>query len=52
MTTTYRRDADGFVLNGAKSWTSNLDIASFFITFATSDRCCATAGSCCLHRPP
>ena len=38
MTTTYRRDADGFVLNGAKAWISNLDIASFFITFATSDR--------------
>ena len=38
MTTTYRRDGDDFVLNGAKAWISNLDIASFFVTFATSDR--------------
>jgi alkylation response protein AidB-like acyl-CoA dehydrogenase len=38
MTTTYRRDGDGFVLNGAKAWISNLDIASFFVTFASFDR--------------
>lgn len=35
--TRYRRTADGFVLNGAKAWITNLDIASFFITFATTD---------------
>lgn len=38
METTYRRDGDHFVLNGSKTWISNLDIASFFVTFATSDR--------------
>lgn len=38
MQTTYHRDGDSFVLNGAKTWISNLDIASFFVTFATSDR--------------
>jgi len=38
MTTTYRRDGDEFVLNGAKAWISNLDIAEFFVTFATMDR--------------
>lgn len=38
MTTTYRRDGDGFVLNGAKAWISNLDVAEFFVTFASSDR--------------
>ena len=38
MTTTYRREGDEFVINGAKAWISNLDIASFFVTFATSDR--------------
>ena len=38
METTYRRDGDSFVLNGSKIWISNLDIASFFITFATRDR--------------
>lgn len=38
METTYRREGDGFVINGAKTWISNLDIASFFVTFATHDR--------------
>lgn len=38
MTTTYRRDGSDFVLNGAKAWISQLDVASFFLTFATSDR--------------
>jgi alkylation response protein AidB-like acyl-CoA dehydrogenase len=38
METTYRRDGDEFVLNGAKAWISNLDIAEFFVSFATSDR--------------
>jgi alkylation response protein AidB-like acyl-CoA dehydrogenase len=37
--TRYRVDADGcFVLNGAKAWITNIDIASFFVTFATRDR--------------
>jgi alkylation response protein AidB-like acyl-CoA dehydrogenase len=38
MQTTYTRDGDGFVIRGAKTWISNLDIASFFVTFATRDR--------------
>lgn len=38
MNTTYRRVGDTYVLNGSKAWISNLDIASFVITFATSDR--------------
>jgi alkylation response protein AidB-like acyl-CoA dehydrogenase len=38
METTYRRDGDDFVISGAKTWISNLNIASFFITFATFDR--------------
>ena len=38
MVTHYRREGSEFVLNGAKAWISNLDIASFFVTFATSDR--------------
>jgi alkylation response protein AidB-like acyl-CoA dehydrogenase len=37
MRTSYRREGSDFVLNGAKAWISNLDIASFFVTFATSD---------------
>lgn len=38
MTATYRRDGDGFVINGAKAWITNIDIAEFFVTFATMDR--------------
>ncbi len=38
METTYVRDGDEFVIRGAKTWISNLDIASFFVTFATADR--------------
>lgn len=38
MLTTYRKDGGDFVLNGAKAWISNLDIASFFVTFASRDR--------------
>jgi hypothetical protein len=38
MTSTYRRDGDDFVINGAKAWISNLDVAEFFVTFASFDR--------------
>jgi alkylation response protein AidB-like acyl-CoA dehydrogenase len=38
MTTRYVKDGDEFVINGAKAWISNIDIADFFVTFATSDR--------------
>jgi len=44
METTYRKDGDSFVISGAKTWISNLDIASFFITFATRDRSKRHAG--------
>jgi alkylation response protein AidB-like acyl-CoA dehydrogenase len=44
MRTTYRREGDEFILNGAKAWISNLDIASFFVTFATSDRALRHSG--------
>lgn len=37
MQTTYTRDGAGFVLRGVKTWISNLDIAEFFVTFATRD---------------
>ena len=38
MTTSYVKDGDGFVINGAKAWITNIDIADFFVTFATRDR--------------
>jgi alkylation response protein AidB-like acyl-CoA dehydrogenase len=37
METVYRRDLDGFVISGTKTWITNLDIASFFVTFASRD---------------
>jgi alkylation response protein AidB-like acyl-CoA dehydrogenase len=38
LRTTYTVDDDGsYVLHGSKTWISNLDIASFFVTFATKD---------------
>jgi alkylation response protein AidB-like acyl-CoA dehydrogenase len=37
MQTTYTKEGDRYVIRGAKTWISNLDIASFFVTFATSD---------------
>ena len=38
MTTTYRKDGDDFIINGAKAWITNVDIAEFFVTFASMDR--------------
>jgi alkylation response protein AidB-like acyl-CoA dehydrogenase len=44
METTYVNDGDGFIIRGAKTWISNLDHASFFVTFATRDRSLAHRG--------
>ena len=44
MTTTYKRDGDDFVINGSKAWISNLDVASFFVTFASMDRSLGRSG--------
>ena len=38
METRYSKDGEDFILNGAKAWISNLDLAEFFVTFATMDR--------------
>jgi alkylation response protein AidB-like acyl-CoA dehydrogenase len=37
MQTTYTKDGDRYIIRGSKTWISNLDIAAFFVTFATSD---------------
>jgi hypothetical protein len=44
MATTYRRDGDTFVLNGAKAWISMLDVGDWFLTFATRDRALGRKG--------
>lgn len=38
MQTQYARKNGKYIINGAKTWISNLDVASFFVTFATVDR--------------
>jgi alkylation response protein AidB-like acyl-CoA dehydrogenase len=42
--THYTRDGDDYILNGAKTWITNLGIASFFVTFATIDPTKRAAG--------
>jgi alkylation response protein AidB-like acyl-CoA dehydrogenase len=45
LRTTYVEDGDGgYILHGSKTWISNLDIASFFVTFATIDPSLRQAG--------
>jgi alkylation response protein AidB-like acyl-CoA dehydrogenase len=44
LETTYRKDGDSFVINGAKAWISNVDHADFIVTFATHDRSLGKAG--------
>ena len=44
LETTYRADEDGYVINGAKAWISNVGIADFVLTFATRDRSLRHAG--------
>lgn len=38
MESTAVRDGDSYVLNGAKSWITFLDVADYLLTFATLDR--------------
>ena len=38
MQTTYTRDGEDYVITGTKMWITNLDIASFAVTFASRDR--------------
>jgi alkylation response protein AidB-like acyl-CoA dehydrogenase len=51
MTTTCRRDGDEYVLSGAKAWISMLDVADWFLTFATLDREQGRSGVCAFIVP-
>jgi len=51
MQTTCRRDGDSYVINGAKAWISMLDVADWFITFATLDRSLGRGGVCAFVVP-
>jgi hypothetical protein len=44
MRTTYRKEGESYILNGTKAWISNLDIAEFFLSFATKDHSLKHAG--------
>ncbi len=37
MRTTYRRDGDGYRLNGSKAWITNAGVGRFFVALATRD---------------
>jgi glutaryl-CoA dehydrogenase (non-decarboxylating) len=51
METTARRDGDEYVLNGTKTWISNLDSSDWFLTFATLDRSLGRRGICAFIVP-
>lgn len=51
MATTCRREGDEYVIQGAKAWVSMLDVADWFITFATLDRARGRGGVCALVVP-
>jgi putative MFS transporter len=51
MSTTYRRDGDSFVLNGAKHFISNGSMADWIVTFATSDKRLKHSGISCFVFP-
>jgi hypothetical protein len=51
MRTTCRRDGASYVLNGAKAWISMLDVADWFVTFATLDPELGRDGVCAFIVP-
>lgn len=51
MATRCRRDGDSYVINGAKAWISMLDVADWFITFATLDPSLGRDGICAFVVP-
>jgi alkylation response protein AidB-like acyl-CoA dehydrogenase len=51
MATTCRRDGGDYVINGAKAWISMLDVADWFLTFATIDRSLGRKGVCAFIVP-
>jgi glutaryl-CoA dehydrogenase (non-decarboxylating) len=51
METTARREGEQYVLNGTKTWISNLDSSDWFLTFATLDRSLGRRGICAFIVP-
>jgi glutaryl-CoA dehydrogenase (non-decarboxylating) len=46
MQTTVRKTDKGYVLNGSKAWISFLNVAEWFVTFATLDKSLGRKGIC------
>jgi alkylation response protein AidB-like acyl-CoA dehydrogenase len=51
MRTTCRREGDEYVISGAKAWTSMLEHADWFLTFASIDRSKGRNGICAFVVP-
>jgi alkylation response protein AidB-like acyl-CoA dehydrogenase len=51
MQTSCRREGDSYVISGAKAWISFLDVADWFLTFATLDRSLGREGVCAFVVP-
>jgi alkylation response protein AidB-like acyl-CoA dehydrogenase len=51
MVTRCRRDGDSYVIEGAKAWTSMLDVGSWFLVFATLDGSLGRDGICAFVVP-
>ncbi|MCW3003733.1 MAG: Acyl-CoA dehydrogenase, short-chain specific, partial [Conexibacter sp.] len=51
MQTTCRRDGEGYRINGAKTWTSQLAECDWVLTFATLDRSLGRRGVCAFVIP-
>jgi alkylation response protein AidB-like acyl-CoA dehydrogenase len=51
MQTHCRRDGDGYLLNGAKTWTSQLEECDWLLTFATLDRAAGRRAICAFIVP-
>jgi acyl-CoA dehydrogenase len=51
MAASYRRDGDGYVINGVKHFISNGSMASWYTMFATSDRKLRHRGISCFVMP-
>jgi alkylation response protein AidB-like acyl-CoA dehydrogenase len=51
MSTTCRREGDEYIIDGRKAWISMLDVADWFITFATIDRSMGRDGICAFIVP-
>ena len=51
ITTTAKKDGDGYILNGEKMWITNASVASWYFVLATLDRKLGAKGMVCFALP-